>query len=142
MEMTGLKTKFQREGATPGTYEDIAQVAGITPPQPERETVDVEDLDPADGVKKKLAGLIDAGEVSLTLNFDPENTGHTDLEADFYAGVAKNYRIKLPNNFGWTFSGLVTGFAPNEIASGDVIQVEVTIAVSGKPVLGEITAGV
>lgn len=139
-EITGLKTKFQREGATQGTFEDVAQVAGITPPQPERETVDVEDLDPADGVKKKLAGLIDAGEVSLTLNFDPTNTGHTALEGDFYAGVERKYRIKLPNNYGWTFSGLVTGFAPNDIASGDVVQVEVTIAVSGKPVLGQITA--
>lgn len=139
-EMTGLKTKFLRESeTTPGTYEAIAQVAGITPPQSEREVVEVEDLDPVDGVMKKLAGRLDPGEVSLTLNFDPTNTGHMDLEADFYAGEAHNYRIVLPNNYGWTFSGVVTGWSPSEIAASDVIQVEVTIAVSGKPTLGQIT---
>lgn len=136
-EMTGLKTRFEREDG--GTYETIAQVANITPPQPERETVEVEDLDPADGVMKKLAGLIDPGEVSLTLNFDPADNGHKALEDDFYAGVARNYRIVLPNGYGWTFSGIVTAFAPQEISAGDVLQVEVTIAVSGKPTLGQIT---
>ncbi len=137
-EKTGFMTKFQRESVTPGTYTDIAQVASITPPQMEREVVEVDDLNPADGVKRKLAGLIDAGEVSLTLNFDPADADHQGLESDFHAGVAQNYRIVLPGNYGWTFSGIVTGFAPSEISAGEVMQAEVTIAVTNKPVLGAV----
>jgi len=82
-EITGLKTKFYREGDTAGTYEEIAQIASITPPQPEREVVEVDELDPPGEVRKKLAGLIDAGEASLTLNFDPANIGMLVLNKIF-----------------------------------------------------------
>ena len=138
-ESLGLKTLFQREGATQGTFETIAQVASIQPPQPEREVVEVEDLNPTDDVKKKLPGVIDVGEVTLTLNFDPDDTGHTALESDFWAGAIKNYRIKLPTGEGWTFSGFISGWAPQEITEGDVLQVEVTITVTAKPTFGPIT---
>src|SRR5690606_19190885 len=101
-EITGLRTKFYRsEDGT--TWEEIAQIASIQPPQPEREVAEVDELDPPGDVRKKLAGLIDAGEVVVTLNFDPANQGHLDLEQDFRDGAAMHYRIKLPNDFGWTF---------------------------------------
>lgn len=139
-ETTGLKTKFYREDdVTPGTYVEIAQIATITPPQPEREIVEVEELDPPGEVRKKLVGLIDAGEVTVTLNFDPTNTGHLDLEQDFRAGVAKQYRIKLPNGYGWTFTALCTAYQPQEISAGDVVQAEVTLALTGVYTFGEIT---
>lgn len=138
-ETLGLKSVFQRESATPGTFETVAQVASIQPPQPEREAVEVDDLDPPDGVKKKLPGVIDVGEVTLTLNFDPEDTGHTALESDFYVGDTKNFRIKLPNGQGWTFPAFIKGWKPQELAEGDVIQVEVTLTVTGKPTFGALT---
>lgn len=139
-ETTGLKTKFFR-GSDPGTgivYTEIAQIASITPPQPEREIVEVEELDPPGEVRKKLVGLIDAGEVSVTLNFDPTNTGHLDLESDFQAGAAVSYRIKLPNGYGWTFDAICTAYQPQEISAGDVVQAEVTLALTGVYTFGEI----
>ncbi len=138
-EITGLKTKFYREGATAGTYEEIAQIASITPPQAEREVVEVDELDPPGEVKKKIIGLIDAGEVGLTLNFDPTNTGHTDLEQDFRDGAAKNYQIKLPNGYGWTFSAYCTSYQPQEISSSEVIQVETAFTLAGNYTFGQIT---
>jgi hypothetical protein len=125
-ETTGLKTKFYRE-ETEGTFEEIAQIANVSPPQPEREQVEVEELDPPGEVKKKLAGLIDAGEATLTLNFDPENQCHLDLEQDFRDAAERQYRIKLPNGYGWTFKAICTGYKPQEISAGDVVQVEVTL---------------
>ncbi len=140
-EALGLKSTFLREGATAGTYEEIAQVAGISPPQYQRNIVEVEDLNPPDQIAKKLTGLIDAGEFSITLNFDSEDTGHTDLEADFWAGEAKSYQIKLPTGKGWTVFAIVSGWAPQEIEAEGVIQVEVTLTVTAKPEFGEITGG-
>ena len=138
-ETTGLQTKFYRsEDGT--TWAEIAQVASITPPQPEREVVEVDELDPPGQVRKKLVGLIDPGEVSLTLNFDPSNAGHLDLEQDFRDGTVKKYRIKLPNGYGWTFDGIVTAYQPQEINAGDVVQAEVTIALTGVYQFGQITA--
>lgn len=131
-EATGLKTKFIL-GAT-----EIAQVSGIGPPAPTRETVDVEDLNPADEFKKKLLGLIDGGEATLTINFDPENATHQACEAALYSGAEQTCKIKYPSGKGYTFKGYVIGFAPQEIASGDVMQAEITIAVTSKPVYGAI----
>lgn len=139
-ETTGLKTKFYREGATSGTFEEIAQVASITPPQPERETVEVDELDPPGEVRKKLVGLIDPGEVTVTLNFDPENQGHLALEQDFRDGQPRQYRIKLPSGYGWTFTGIVTAYSPQEISAGDVVQAEVTLTLTGVYEFGPITS--
>ena len=140
-EITGLKTKFQRatdDGLGGTTWTNVAGVANISPPQLERDVVEVEDLDPIDEIKQKLAGLIDAGEVSLTLNFDPANTGHAALEADFYAGDAKQYRILLPNSYAWTVSAFVSSWAPSEISAGEVLQAEATFTLTGKPVLAPV----
>lgn len=139
-ETTGLKTKFYREGDTGGTFEEIAQVASITPPQAERETVEVDELDPPGEVRKKLVGLIDPGEVTVVLNFDPSNQGHLDLEQDFRDGQPRQYRIKLPNGYGWTFTAIVTAYSPQEISAGDVVQAEVTLTLTGVYEFGPITS--
>ena len=126
-ESTGLKTKFILGTNT------IGQVASITPPGPTRETVDVEDLNPTDEFKKKLIGLIDGGDMSFTINFNPEDTGHQACEAALYSGTEQTCKIKYSSGKGYTFKGYVTGFAPQEITAGDVMQAEVTIAVTSKP---------
>ena len=111
----------------------------IQPPQPEREVAEVDELNPPGDVRKKLAGLIDAGEVVVTLNFDHTNAGHLALEQDFRDGTARQYRIKLPTGFGWTFTGIVTSYQPQEITSGDVFQAQVTITLTGVYEFDEIT---
>lgn len=145
-ERTGLGVLFQREkNLVPGEYDTIAQVASITPPQLQRELVDVEELAPTDDFKKKLVGLIDGGDFSVTLNFDPDEQGHKDLEQDLHDGVAHNYRIAFPfdetvysDGGYYDITGIVTGFAPQEIAASDVMQAEVTIAVTAKPTYEEL----
>jgi len=138
MEFTGKGTTFYREGTTPDTFEEVAQIARVAPPQPERGTIEVEELNPPGGVKKKLADLIDAGEVTLILNFDPTNTGHLDLRDDFKAGTVRNYRIKLPMGYGWTFPAFVSAYQPQEIASSDVVQAEVKLTLAGDYEEGDI----
>ena len=137
-ETTGLRTKFYRseDGMI---FTEIAQIASIQPPQPEREVAEVDELDPPGDVRKKLPGIIDAGEVVVTLNFDPENQGHLALEQDFRDGAPHQYRIKLPTNWGWTFTGIVTAYQPQEITSGDVVQAQVTITLTGVYTFGNIT---
>lgn len=137
-EKTGLGTQFLREGDY--DYDPIAFVATITPPQLNRDMVEVEDLNPDDEIKKKLPGLIDGGEMAITLNFDPEEETHQDLEDDLANGVEHNYRIMFPydettHEHGgyYDITGIVTSFAPQEIAASDIIQAEVTITVTVKP---------
>lgn len=142
MESLGQGTQFLRESSVAGTFERVAKVANIQPPSEEREVVEVEDLDPPGGVKQKLAGLIDVGDVSITLNFSPDDEGHTALKADFDAGETKEYQIKLPTGYGWTVKGFLSGWSPQEIGVSDVIQVEVVLTVIEKPTFGEIAGGI
>lgn len=138
-EIRGLGTKFLREDDY-GDYDEIAQVASIGPPQLQRDVVEVESLNPTNQIKKKLPGLIDAGDLTVVLNFDPEEETQQLLETDLSVGEERTYRIEYPfdatvysSGSGYDITGVVTGFAMQEISSGDVMQAEVTITVTEKP---------
>lgn len=133
-ERLGLGTLFGYVVAgAPETFNPIAQIASVQPPQPEREVVNVDDLNPTNEVQKKLLGAIDVGEVTLTLNFDDADSEHTGLETDFYNGTEKEYGIKLPSGKGWKFKAKISGWAPQEVGANDVIQAQVTLTVTNKP---------
>lgn len=139
-ETTGLGTKLLRETAVSGVYDEIAQVASIAPPQLQRDVVEVDSLNPDNQMKKKLLGLIDGGELTITLNFDPEEETHGYLEDDLSAGLEHAYRIEYPfdseeyvSGAGYDITGIVTGFAKQDISAGEVMQAEVTITVTAKP---------
>ncbi len=153
-ERTGLHTTFHRLDRVKDEYEEIASVVTISPPQVARETVDVEELNPEDDIKRKLIGLIDAGEMTLVVNFDPEDDTQMLLSEDLEAGEEEGYRIQFPlpepeegEDNGETeyeggyydIIGIVTGFAPQEIAAGSVVQAEITIAITAKTEYEEIT---
>lgn len=138
MEAVGLGSKFQIKSGT--TYTDIAMVSSITPPQISVDDVEIEDIDPVDGYKRYLPGLKDGGEVTVTLNFDPADTGQTSLADKLEAQTIEDFRIVYPNGTdAWSFKGYVKGYAPQDLGASDVMQVEVTIKVTGKPTLGTIT---
>ena len=133
-ESTGLGTKFYRESdVTAGTYDRVASVASITLPGLQRDTIEIEDLDPPDALKQKRLGLIDAGEFGLTLNFDPGDASHQLLEADLDAALSHNYKVELPSGDFYIIEGTVIGFVPQEITAGTIIQAEATLKVESKP---------
>lgn len=131
-EILGLGTKFQRKDAT-DVFVDIAQVVSITPPEVKIDDVKVERLD-GDGVQKVLPGLIDVGEIKLKLNFDPADTAHTTLQNDAFARTIQQYKIVLPTGYSCTLTGFISNFGISEISADEVIQAEVTIKLTEKPV--------
>jgi len=127
-ETLGAKTTFKW-----GT-DTIANLASVNPPEQERNIVEVDDLNPTDEIKGKLAGLIDAGECTLTLNFDKTaGSKHLTMQTDFYNATVKTCTITLPDSKGTcSFSGFIKSFAPQEIGAEDVFQVQVGIEVTTK----------
>jgi len=132
METTGLKTKFIMGAST------IAQVAGISPPGAQRDVVEIDDLDPTDEIKQKILGLIDAGEATITLNYDPDDTTHQAVEAALWSGARQTCKIKYPSGEGFTFDAYVTGWQPSELGAGEVMQAEATLTVLTKSTYGAI----
>lgn len=116
----------------------IGDITDISGPSLARDSIDVTDMESADGFREKIPGLADGGEVSIEFNFDPAATSGTSqhaLRENIEAGpnVANTeFTIKFVSGLEVEFSGHVTAFEP-AIPLEDKMTGSVTIAVSGKP---------
>ena len=95
-----------------------------------RETIDVTSLSSLNGYKEFIAGMREAGSITLGMNFVRAN--YSLMKADFESDVAKNYMIQLPDSVktSFEFIGLVTEL-PLSITVKDAITADVTIIISG-----------
>ena len=126
--MIGMGTKFQREDGA-GSFEDVAEVYGISGPNMSRETVEVTHYGSEGGYREHIGGLREPGTVSFTLNF--VKSTYESMKADFEEDNNKTYRIVLPNDeMTLEFDAMVTEL-PLEIPEGDRITAEITMQISG-----------
>lgn len=135
----GKRTKFEREiPADSGTYAQVAEVKSIGGPAMSRDSVEATHLVSDDDFAEFIAGIADAGEVSLVLNFRPEHVSQgsvSGLLADFNAGTERKWRVSFPqfvNEPSLTMPGFLTGWEPS-VAVRDVITVAAKIKLTGKP---------
>lgn len=134
MSTWGKGTLFKIMSTVPVT---VAEVTGITPPSPTRETMDNTTLSTSDSYRTFMAGWIDGGECSLSGFYDPTTgKGQTELEALRDSGEVESFAVVYPSGIGktLTFDGIVTSVAPGVEMDG-LISMECTIKVSGKPTM-------
>lgn len=131
-------TQFLRDTTGAGTFAVIANVSDISGPSRERESMDVTAHDSPDKYREFVKGLKDGGEVTITLNYNPANSTHSDLDADFEEVALRKYQVVvLPDTADertWEFSGLITSIG-DEFPTDDKMEREVTFKLSGKPTL-------
>lgn len=137
----GNKTRFYQETpAGSGLYVLVAEVKQISGPTRSRGVADATHLETPDDYEEQIASVKNGGEVSLTLNFRPDDPTHgavSGLEAAFEDGVTRKWRIEWPQFAGspsLTFPGFLTGAPEPTISVKDVIAVTVKVKVTGKPV--------
>jgi predicted secreted protein len=132
-------TEFRRATTlSPGTvFETIANVTNISGPARSRETIDVTAHDSPDQWMEFIGGLKDGGEVSLDINYDPNEVTH-DLDDDFDDTSARNYRVVIlpdtEDEHTWSLTGIMKELS-DEFPYDDKMQRTMTIKVSGKPKL-------
>lgn len=130
----GHKTTFgMKIGENAEAFKKVADVTNLTPPGMTRDTVDATHLESPDGYKEFIAGLKEAGEATLTINYDP--TESDDLVAAFEEGSGQ-FQITFPNKVTLTFFGIVTGVEWNDVVADDKMSATFTVKCSGRPVLG------
>lgn len=131
-------TQFLRDSNGAGSYTVIANVSDLAGPSRSREAIEVTAHDSPHQYREFVKGLKDGGEVTLTLNYDPGESTHTALDADFEEDELRNYQIiVLPgeaDEHTWTFSGLITDLS-DSFPVDDRMEREVTFKISGKPTL-------
>lgn len=100
------------------------------------DTIETTSLD-SNGWRTFIGGVKDAGEVSLSGYFNPDDTdGQKALYDALGSGASTAFKIEFPISLGaeWSFNGIVTKFTTSS-AMEDSITFEATIKVSGQPTL-------
>jgi hypothetical protein len=117
---------------------NIGVMTGIKAPEKTQETIDTTTLDTADFYKTVIGGLLDGGEVTATGYYDITDAGQVALNTALEARTVDTYTITFPTTIGatFTFDALVTKVTPGECNLADAVGFEVTLKISGKPVLG------
>lgn len=117
------------DGAEPEVYTPLAEVADITPPSDSVDIIDATHMTSPNRTKEFLAGLNDPGECSFDIHFIPGAGDDAVIQAIRNTGERKNYRITWTTGRTWTFSGILTGYAPTAPVN-DRMTATVTIKVT------------
>ncbi len=135
-EFTGLGGRLQLESATqPGTYQDVAGVASITPPSLSPSDVEIENL--SDEYTRSLPGPIEPAEVQATINLDDTGTAFDELVTLASSREIRGWRVIYPNGKAFTFRGYLK-LEPQELTRGDAAQAQLTIRCVELPTFGNV----
>lgn len=129
----GYKTQFKRSADSGTSYDQCAGLIDIEPHEVTRGSVETTKLDDTSGYKTfEPSGLADAGEVSLTLEWNEADTEQTALAADLDAADNGYYQILYPGGETVTFRAHVTSWG-KAVPIEDRITRTVKFKLSGKP---------
>ncbi len=131
MAVASMGTKLKV--GTTGYVAELTDIGGL---DISADTIETTNLD-SNGWRTFIGGLKDAGEVSLSGHFNPDDTdGQKALYDALVAGTVLALKIEFPTALGaeWSFSGVVTKFTTSS-ALEDSVTFEATIKVSGSPTL-------
>jgi hypothetical protein len=133
---SGMGTTLRRNGV------EIAEVNDISGPEFSAETIDVTHLKSPNFWREFIANLKDGGELTFKVNLilsDPTHNAATGVLSALAGTVAPprdTWDIVFPDAGAttWTVYGPLTGYKTG-VATSDKLEAEVTVKVSGAPVL-------
>lgn len=127
----GAGTTFARgDGASPEAFTTVGDVVSLGGPQIQKDEIEITALDST--AKEFLGALDDPGELSLELNWNPQDTQHVALRQDAEGTAQRNYRIVF-NDVSSTqidLTGEVMEFSLNT-EPNDAVKASIRIKVSG-----------
>jgi hypothetical protein len=127
--VAGQGTHLQLE-TSPSTFTTIAQVITISGPNRAVASVEVTTLDSTERTFRP--GLLDNGELSFTIQYDPDATTHTALTALLATPAVKNWKLVLTDTTPSTYalSAFLTAFNPGGMETDGNLTAECTLKVN------------
>lgn len=125
------------DGGGPEVFTTVAEVVNIGGPSLSADVIDVTSHDSPGAHREKIAGLLDAGEVSLELNFIPTAATQGNVSGllrDYRNRNVRNFQLVFPGGTTWAFAALVTNYEPGANVE-DKLSLSVTLTVTGQPTL-------
>lgn len=133
-------TLSKGDGASPEVFTAVAQVIDISGPGMKADTIDITNHSSASGYREFIQGLKDAGEIKMTIQYDPAAATHKNSAGGvlyaFEQGSKGNWKLAFPSSpaANWTFPAVVTGF-DLKTPLNDQMTADVTFKIAGKPTL-------
>lgn len=105
------------DGGGPEVFTEVADLRDFSPPGLSVDTEETTNHSQADFYRQFRPTLIDPGELSGTLLFDPAAATHDDTTgvlSQLLDRLSHNFKIRFPTNpvLNWDFAGIVTQFEP------------------------------
>lgn len=119
--------------ATPVTFTQVKEVKDFKPSGAQVSKIDVTNLDST--AKEYVAGLVDNGDFSMSVNYVAGDAGQAACKVAFEASLTKTFKIVAPNADTFTFSAFVMKFP--EVPSGavdGVLMGDMTVQITGSVV--------
>ncbi len=127
----GYGTTVKLDSASSGSYTTIGQLGDVGGPDTSVDAVDVTTHDSASAAREFIMGLIDGGEVTLDIVYDPALATHQLLQTVLAARTNRPWRINFAGlATTCSFSGGITGLGPSAPVE-DKLMCSVTIKVTG-----------
>lgn len=120
------------DGGSPEVFTALGEVTNIEGPGVVRETVDATHMGSPNRAREHIAGLMDATEISVTMNYVPGGATEILLNDCLEQVTPKNYRVVTPNNDVFAFSGFCTGHS-RAIPLDDKMTITATFKPTGRP---------
>lgn len=122
--------------ATTGNLFELVEVVTFGLPNDQADEVEVTHLKSPQKRKEFIRGLIDGGEVEVSLNYAPGSATDVAVRNAQAAGNSRALRFVLPDQAGdpeWEIDtfGFVKGYARGPIAAGEKIEATITVRISG-----------
>jgi predicted secreted protein len=133
--IAAVGTVFKRGNSfSSETFSAISEINSISGITASAEEIDVTSLDSTGGWREFIRGFRNAGTITLNMNWTRDN--YITMLGDFESDDSINYQLVLPDTGETTidFAGYVTEL-PMEIPTGDKVTMNVTIKVTGQPLV-------
>lgn len=124
----GYNTDFAIYNGT--TYIEVAEITSITWPGYARDAIDATHMNSDDKFREYIPGLMDAGEVTIEMNFIPSATDV--IVAALTANAVGQFKITHNSGVNVVFKGIVTAYQPQSPVD-DKMTASATFKVTGKP---------
>lgn len=141
----GYGSLFQLNDGS-GTYTSIAEVVSIGAPGLSRKMIEATHLQSPSAAAETIAGIVEAGEVEIKLNFLPADATQTDLWASIQSqtdtgaeidtDIVRTYRIKFSDGSNFVFNAGVSNIGP-ATPQNDRMTCDVKFKVTGLPAFSQ-----
>jgi hypothetical protein len=141
-ERLALQTHLQiGDGGSPEAFTTILDVLELSAPGITLDTEEITSHSQADYYRRHAGTLLDAGEVTATVLYDPANATHVAVVTDIQARTQRNFRLDFPGattNARWSFAGYITGFQP-QTPTDQHLKADLTIKITASVTIGNVS---